>query len=100
MGWFPGRKAGLSGAEGSPEYYNCELLGVSFNTGDSLSLQSAVDGQRYGVDVNSHRIHEEDEMEGMWILDSGRSNSEIDHNCLSAGDPGALTHCELWYPCV
>ena len=50
--------------------------------------------------VSSLPLMDRDEMEGMWILDSGRSNSEIDHNCLSAGDPGALTHCELWYPCV
>lgn len=55
---------------------------MSSNTGDSLSLQSAADGQRYGVDVNSHRIQEEDEMEGTWILDSGRSNSEIDPKLL------------------
>lgn len=64
MGWFPGLKAGLFGAKSGPQYYNCELLGVSSNSGDSLSLQSAADGQRHGVDVNSHRIHKEDEMEG------------------------------------
>lgn len=55
---------------------------------------------RYDVYVNSHRIHEEDEMEGTWILDSSRSNSEIDPSCLSAGDPGGLTPCELWFPCM
>ena len=100
MGWFPGLKAGLFGAESGPRYYNdCELRGVSSNTGDSLSLQSAADGQKYGVDVNSHRIHRRMKWKAheFWTL---AEITDTDPNCLSAGDPGALTHCELWFPCV